>query len=103
MGKPGDSPGDFFLIDLRLYDESGETVVGRGASRCESAITTQTCHATLRLYERGQIVVDGVFYPNNTTVALSVLGGTGEFKGAGGVARSFETPDGAVLVLNFSR
>lgn len=55
-------------------------------------------------YERGQIVVDGVFYPNNTTVALSLLGGTGEFKGAGGVARSFETRDGrAVLVLKFSR
>jgi hypothetical protein len=55
-----------------------------------------------RVYKRGQIVVDGVFYPSGSVQALSILGGTGEFKGAGGVVRSFDTPDMGLLVFHFT-
>ncbi len=101
---PGDSPGDFFLLDLRLFDETGQAVVGRGSVRCEQGISTTNCQATLRVYKQGQITVSGCIYKHLNAVNLAITGGVGQFKGAGGTLRSFDVQDGnPVLVLTFVR
>jgi hypothetical protein len=103
VGEEGDSPGDYFVLNLRLFDEKGEAVIGRGSVQCTLGVNSQTCRATIRIYHRGQIIVDGTMYPSGTVQALAVVGGTGEFKGVGGVVRVMESPDLQVLVFHLTR
>ena|SRR5207237_4366247 len=92
VGDPGGSPGDFMFINLRLFNESAQKVVGRAVVRCEAAISTENCQGTLRVYKRGQIEIEGIFYHTTTQPVLAVTGGTGEFRGVGGVVNVFDVP-----------
>jgi hypothetical protein len=104
VGVPDFSPGDYVMLRLRLLDEAGDTHVGRGTVKCEFAIGTQACDGTLLLYNRGQIALSGVFYENKEKVALSILGGTGDYKGVGGLIRVVDVADGqSYLTLHFTR
>jgi hypothetical protein len=102
VGAQGSSPGDFFLLDLRLFDETGQTHVGRAEVRCEEQIQTENCRAAFRIFGHGQLVIDGTFYPNENFELLSILGGTRDYKGAGGSVQVLQTTNTQVLVLHFT-
>lgn len=103
VGTPDFSPGDYVMLNLRLSDEGGEAHVGRGTVRCDFGFGTQTCRATFLIYGHGQITVDGVIYQNRDAVTFAVIGGTGDYLGAGGSMRIADTQDSSLLVLHLTR
>lgn len=102
VGTPDSSVGDYILLNIRLFNEAGDTRVGRGTVRCEFGFGTQPCHATFLILGKGQITVDGVIYRNRPSVNFAILGGTGQYRGTSGVMQIVSTPGESLLVLHFT-
>lgn len=99
----GDSPGDFFLFEERLFDQTGTRGIGMDSVRCELSLRTFTCEATLVLNGRGKIRIAGTVFSERDNV-FPVTGGTGEFLGVGGRLNVSELADGrTVLVFHLVR
>ena len=102
VGAVDFSVGDYIMLRLRLMDESGETHVGLGTVRCEFGFATQPCHGTFLIFKQGSIAIDGVIYADRDRVELSILGGTGRYKGVGGTARVIDAEEQSHIVLHFT-
>jgi allene oxide cyclase len=83
-GETGDSVGDILTFSNEVYDDANEQKVGRDSGYCIRTIVGQQwdCYWTLYL-DGGQIVVHGPFYDVGDSV-MAIIGGTGEYAGAGG-------------------
>ena len=103
VGPAGDSAGDFFIFEERVFDRSGTDLVGRDAVRCELGLRTFTCEATLRLNGKGSIRVAGTLFNERDNV-FPVTGGTDAYQGVGGQLTVFELSGGrAALVFHLIR
>jgi len=80
-GDGSDSVGDTYLFTERL-SRAGERVGTVYANCLQHFNGNTTCEATLRLFGRGSIAVDGTLNANHQL--LAVTGGTNEFADAGG-------------------
>jgi len=83
VGKPGESPGDYFIFESRLMRQGEQ--VGRDSGRCMLGVRTFTCEATASLAGEGKIVVGGTLFSDRSDFRLAITGGTGAFKDARGV------------------
>ena len=97
VGRSGESPGDYLLFENRLLNRSGEQV-GRDSVLCLLGIRTFSCEATAIIPDRGKLRVGGVFFGNNDN-KIPILGGTREFKEAGGQMSLTEAPNGDELLV----
>lgn len=97
VGRRGESPGDFFMFEERLYDRSGSRVVGRDSVRCEVRIRTFSCEGTILVNGRGKIHVAGALFGPRDNV-VPVTGGTGHFSGVGGELSVFDLRGGRTLL-----
>jgi hypothetical protein len=103
LGRSGETPGDFFLFEERAYKAGTQNVIGRDAARCELGITTFQCGATLKVFGKGKIVVDGALFGENDN-KLVITGGTGRYAGVGGEMRIGDGPGNAsTLAFYFTR
>src|SRR5205814_1759660 len=96
-GDGSDSVGDSFLFTERL-SAAGRRVGTVYAECLQHFNDNTTCRATLRLFGRGSIVVEGTL--NDRHQLLAVTGGTTQFADAGGqmdVSADNESP--GVLVV----
>lgn len=93
IGANGQSPGDMFFFEEKLYNESRTKVVGKDSVRCQSGVRTYICEATLRLEGRGKIVVSSALFARRDNI-VAVIGGTRHFKGVGGAMQVFDLPGG---------
>jgi len=88
--------GDFIWFDGRLYDKSHTDVIGRFVVRCEeTAIATVVCEGTFKLRGRGKLFTRyGQVGQQDDRTTGAIVGGTGDFIGAGGQSEFFEAfPD----------
>jgi hypothetical protein len=98
VGPNGESPGDMFFFEERLYNRSETEVVGESSVRCQQGLRTYTCEATFRLEGSGKIVMGSAFFaPRDNTVP--VTGGTQRFKGVGGAIQIFGLDQGKSLYV----
>jgi hypothetical protein len=87
VGAKGDSPGDSSSFGEKLY--AGGKLIGRSEIVCVSYGPAKTrCNGTLRL-PAGTIEAGGSIRFGRT-FSVPILGGTGSYMGAGGVARITE-------------
>ena len=98
IGPNGESTGDMFFFEEKLYNESHTKVVGKSSVRCQLGLRTFTCDATNRLEGRGKIVVSGAFFGRHDNV-LAVTGGTRKFKGVGGAFQVYGLRGGKALLV----
>jgi len=94
----GESSGDFFLFEGRVFDRSGARAVGLYAGRCELGVRTFTCEVTVRVDGKGKIRVDGTLFSPRDSV-LPVTGGTGAYHGVGGEVTVFDLPRGRTALV----
>jgi hypothetical protein len=103
VGPKGDSVGDAFVSENRLYDSTGRNLVGRDYVRCEQGIRTFTCEATGQLFGHGKIRIAGTVFTENENT-YPITGGTGAFRGAGGQLTTYNVNDSTtVLFFQFAR
>jgi hypothetical protein len=88
----GESPGDFFLYPQKWYNKAGTRVIGRALARCEIGLprSRTTCEVTARLKGRGKLRFGGTSFGDHDRVN-TVIGGTGDFLGVGGVVHVYAT------------
>ena len=100
VGAKGESPGDFFVFEEKVFDNTRTEKIGRDAVRCEAGLRTFTCEATIRINGRGKIRVAGtLFRPTDNIVP--VTGGTQNFRGVGGSLTVYDLRNGnAALVFD---
>ncbi len=98
VGPQGFSPGDFFLSEGKLYNESHTKLVRKDAVRCEVGLHAFTCEATGRLDGRGKIRIAGTVFSERDNV-FPVTGGTNTFKGVGGALQVFDLRGGNSLLV----
>jgi hypothetical protein len=94
----GQSPGDFFIFEQRLYNAS-RNVIGRDTVRCENGIRSFTCEATARLNGRGTLRVAGSLFPGDRFFRVPVTGGTQKFDDVGGELMVFDLRGGDDLLV----
>ena len=100
VGPAGDSAGDFFIFEERVFDRSGTTLVGRDAVRCELGVRTFSCEAAVRVNGKGTLKVDGTLFNDRDNV-YAVTGGTDAYQGVGGQVTVFDLSGGrAALVFH---
>lgn len=103
LDPAGDSPGDFFFFEERVFDSTGRNVVGKDSVRCEAGIRTFSCEATLLVTGKGKILVEGALFSETDNV-LPVTGGSGVYQGVGGQLSFFNLAGGrTALVLHLTR
>lgn len=113
VGKPGNSPGDAYYFFANLRDQQGGPVTGhlygtKTLVKPADPSTPETEQRATFLFfvfdkSQDQIVVAGVpdYPPNasefraNQPVLRAVLGGTGNYNGAGGQLTSTRNSDGS--------
>jgi len=101
LAPAGDSAGDFFISEARIFDRS--RLVGKDAVRCELGLRTFTCEATLLVNGKGKIRVAGTLFAEQDNV-LPVTGGTDAYEGVGGQLTIFNLPGGrTALVFHLTR
>lgn len=93
MGEPGDSVGDILTFDQPLLDEQGEQI-GNNSGTC---IRTRVGHSfqcqwTLTM-KNGTIQVAGREFDEGTS-EITIVGGTGQYKGISGQMESVNNGDG---------
>ncbi len=100
VGAEGDSPGDFFIFEEKVFNSTGGNPIGRDSIRCELGLRTFTCEGTIRINGRGKLRVAGtLFRPKDNVVP--VTGGTRDFRGVGGTLKVYDLPNReTVLVFN---
>ena len=103
VGANGESPGDMFFFEERLYNRSQTEMVGESSVRCQAGVRTYICEGTFRLEGRGKIVMGSAFFaPRDETVPVN--GGTHRFKGVGGAMQIFNlSGDRSLYVLKLVR
>jgi hypothetical protein len=89
VGAAGESPGDSFIFEGRLWNAGRTRVVGRDSGQCTIRIRSFHCNATAFLMGRGTITIDGATFGPDL---YAIVGGTGHFAGAGGELRVREAP-----------
>jgi hypothetical protein len=97
VGDAGDSPGDYFLFESDLKTPDGSRTVGRDSGKCMLAIRTFVCDATASFFHRGKIQVAGAFF-TESDARIPIVGGTGEFRDAGGTVTVKDLPSGNTLL-----
>jgi hypothetical protein len=102
VNNDGFGPGDYLVLNLRLYNKAGTTKVGRGSVKCDFGIQSQTCYASLLIFQKGAIQVIGTTYVNREKFVLSIVGGTDQYRGAGGLVRVVQDPPDQFLMLHFT-
>ncbi len=98
VGREGFSPGDFFLFEEKLFDNTRTERIGRDSVRCEAGLRTFTCEATFRINGRGKIRVAGSLFRETDNV-VPVTGGTRDFKGVGGSLNVYDLPEGNTVFV----
>jgi hypothetical protein len=94
----GDSAGDFFLVEERVFDRTGTRPIGRDAVRCELGLRTFTCAATIEIDGKGKIRVAGTLFRDGDNV-VPVTGGTGAYEGVGGELTVFDLAGGRTALV----
>ena len=84
----GPSEGDYYVFHDLLQNDRG-VHVGRTDGHCtvvaiESGTTRYQC-LVIETLQEGTIIHDGIFIPNDVS-HFSIIGGTGDYLGAGGEA-----------------
>jgi allene oxide cyclase len=103
LGEAGDSPGDFFHFEERAYRPGTQDVIGRDAVRCELGIRTFQCVATIKVFGKGKIVVEGALFGEQDS-SIAITGGTGRYSGVGGTLHLLEGAGGSsLLAFHFRR
>lgn len=102
VGEPGDSPGDYGVFQDPLANPRTGTIVGAVDVQCIAAYADQ-CRGSIQLRGRGQITFDGITPLGVDPDRFALTGGTGEFKGAGGVLIvSFPAENIALLTVRIT-
>lgn len=93
LGAPGDSVGDVLTFDQPLLDQHGQAV-GNNSGICIRTRVNHSfqCQWTLAL-KNGSIQVSGREFDQGKSV-LTIVGGTGRFKGINGYMESINNGDG---------
>ena len=103
VGANGNSAGDMFFFEERLYNRSQTEVVGKSSVRCQAGVRTSICDGTLRLEGRGKIVVGSAFFAQRDST-VAVTGGTHRFKGVGGAMQIFNlSGDKSLYIIKLIR
>ena len=103
VGPEGESPGDFFVFEEKVFNRNRSERIGRDAVRCEAGLRTFTCEATIWIAGRGKIRVAGTLFRRNDNT-VPVTGGTNDFKGVGGAVTVYDLRGGeTVLVFSLVR
>jgi hypothetical protein len=88
VGEVGASPGDTLFFDNLLRDSSGRESVGRFVSRCtQVTASAHHCQGTLLLGGSQLDLATTTKFGDPAGIIASVVGGTGQYAGAGGEAR----------------
>ncbi len=100
VGAEGNSPGDFFLFEERVFNSTDTEIIGRDSIRCELGLRTFTCEGTIRINGRGKLRIAGTLFRDNDNV-YPVTGGTRDFRGVGGSMKVYvmPEPDGATVLV----
>ncbi len=94
LGREGFSPGDFFIFEEKVFDNTRTERIGRDSVRCEAGVgRTFTCEATLRFNGQGKIRAAGTLFRRTDNV-IPVTGGTRDFRGVGGSLQFFSLRNG---------
>ncbi len=109
LGREGFSPGDFFIFEEKLFDNTRTERIGRDSVRCELGLRLRkagprlhrfACEGTLRIKGQGKIRIAGTLFRRTDNV-IPVTGGTRDFKGVGGSLQFFGLSNGdTALVLD---
>jgi hypothetical protein len=98
------SAGDSFQITDRLA-QSGKTV-GNDALNCVQVDSAENiCTGTFTLPGRGSVQIQGLSRTTTDSDTYTIVGGTGEFAGAGGILTTSgdsSTAQGGTATLRFS-
>jgi hypothetical protein len=97
VGDPGESPGDYFLFESKLFRPGTDTAVGRDAGRCTLGFRTVMCEASGTIFHQGKLAVSGAFF-SDTDARLPIIGGTGVYRNAGGTLTVKDLADGNSLL-----
>jgi hypothetical protein len=102
VGAGGESPGDYFLFQNKLFTPDQSRQVGRDTGRCILGFRTISCDATVKIFGKGKIVVSGaLFGQQDSTIAIT--GGTGTYRTADGVLTVNDLSNGnAVLTFRLT-
>ncbi|HLZ60918.1 MAG TPA: allene oxide cyclase family protein [Ktedonosporobacter sp.] len=85
IGPKGDSRGDLLAFANPVFDEKDKTKVGSDSGNCVRTDPGKLyeCNWTTFL-DGGQITVEGPFFDSGADSMLSIIGGTGKYRGASG-------------------
>jgi hypothetical protein len=88
VAPKGFGPGDYYVFHIRLQNLKGAPI-GLTDGQCtvifiEHKTTRYQC-LVIETLQRGTIIHDGIFIPN-TVSRFTIIGGTGDYFGAGGEA-----------------
>ncbi len=87
VGKKGFGPGDQFLFQDALYDETGKTRMGSDQGHCTLAFRGWAiCEVALFLTDRGEITGTGAVPATEEAFDFPLTGGTGDFENVRGSA-----------------
>ena len=75
------SPGDAFIQEARVFNDTHATPIGLAVLHCEIQVTTITCNHTISLNGRGKVLLSKTFIGGDQG---AITGGTGEFRDVGG-------------------
>lgn len=98
LGKSGDYAGDFFIAKEKIYDSTGQHLIGVDSVRCELGIGTFTCEATIMIDGKGKIRIAGTLFSHSDN-SFPVTGGTGAYQGVGGQLSTFDLRGGATALV----
>ncbi len=88
VAPKGFGAGDYYVFHIRLQDSKG-VPIGLTDGQCTVIFiqhkTTRYQCLVIETLQRGTIIHDGIFIPN-TVSRFAIIGGTGDYFGAGGEA-----------------
>jgi hypothetical protein len=87
LGRPGDSPGDFFVEKDALWNEDQTERIGTNWVKCTLDFgTAAICIAAVNVFNRGQLTGTGAV-SGAESFLFPVTGGTGDFQHVTGEVR----------------
>ncbi len=102
VGAKGFGPGDQYVFQDTLYDETGATKVGADRGQCTQSFHAWTvCEVALSIAGRGEITSVGAFNQKEQAADFPLIGGTGEFDNVRGSAHvEFTSEVESTITLN---